>query len=270
MARFAVCAPIGSGDLLAGAPLHACALGKSLKQLFSSQIFGKPRNAPTESAAVLNEYGNSAVWMSFAGTDTMKSMTSPRLILASSSTRRRELLSEAGYSFEIIPPHESAECGVCSRETPLELVARLARQKAADVAARVDEGVVVGCDTVAECCGHILGKPANREHARQMLDLLRGREHHVYSGLCVWCRPSDQRRVEVAVTRLVMDAISDAELDAYLATGAWEGKAGAFGYQDGLDWVHVVEGSESNVVGLPMELLERMLRETGNGSELLL
>jgi septum formation protein len=67
-----------------------------------------------------------------------------------------------------------------------------------------------------------------------------------------------------------MDAISDDELDAYLATGAWEGKAGAFGYQDGLDWVHVVEGSESNVVGLPMELLARMLRETGGISTPLL
>jgi septum formation protein len=65
--------------------------------------------------------------------------------------------------------------------------------------------------------------------------------------------------VQVDVTRLVMDPISDAELDAYLETEQWEGKAGAFGYQDGLDWVHVVEGSESNVVGLPMELLARML-----------
>ena len=190
-----------------------------------------------------------------------KETPKPRLILASSSPRRRQLLTDAGYAFEVVPPHESAECGVCSRETPPELVARLARQKAADVAARVDLGTIIGCDTVAECCGQVLGKPANREHARQMLDLLRGREHHVYSGLCVWQRPSDERRVEVEGTRLVMDAISEAELDAYLATGAWEGKAGAFGYQDGLDWVHVIEGSESNVVGLPMELLARMLRE---------
>ena len=64
----------------------------------------------------------------------------------------------------------------------------------------------------------------------------------------------------VETTRLVMDPISDADLAAYLATAAWEGKAGAFGYQDGLDWVHILKGSESNVVGLPMELLERMLQ----------
>ncbi|MEX2174241.1 MAG: Maf family protein [Pirellulaceae bacterium] len=188
----------------------------------------------------------------------------PRLILASSSPRRRELLAEAGYAFDVIPPHESAECGICSRETPPELVARLARQKAADVAARVDSGIVIGCDTVAECGGQILGKPKDREHAQQMLKLMRGREHHVYSGLCLWRRPGDQRRLEVDVTRLVMDSISDDDLAAYLATNAWEGKAGAFGYQDGLDWVHVVEGSESNVVGLPMELLKRLLLQLGS------
>jgi len=187
--------------------------------------------------------------------------SSQRLILASSSPRRRQLLAEAGYAFDVIPPHEGAECGVCSRETPPELVARLAWQKAGDVAAGVSEGIVIGCDTVAECCGQILGKPANREHAEQMLKLMRGREHHVYSGLCLWQKPGDAHHVKVAVTRLVMDPISDAELAAYLDTDAWEGKAGAFGYQDGLDWVHIVEGSESNVVGLPMELLGEMLAE---------
>ena len=186
------------------------------------------------------------------------------MILASSSPRRRQLLTEWGYAFDVIAPHESAECGICSRETPPELVARLAYQKAKDVAVRVESGIVIGCDTIAECRGHILGKPTNREHARQMLELLRGRDHHVYSGLCIWRRPDDVHRVEVEVTKLVMETISDADLEQYLATNAWEGKAGAFGYQDGLDWVHIVEGSESNVVGLPMELLSRMLRTCGD------
>jgi septum formation protein len=83
----------------------------------------------------------------------------------------------------------------------------------------------------------------------------------VLSGLCLWQRPGDTKQIRVAVTRLVMDNVSDAELEAYLATDAWEGKAGAFGYQDGLPWIHVLEGSESNVVGLPMELLSEMLAE---------
>ena len=185
----------------------------------------------------------------------------PNLILASSSPRRKQLLAEHGYRFEVIHPGDAAECGICSRETPPEMVARLAWQKAADVARRVERGVVIGCDTVAECCGIILGKPKNRDHAREMLSLLRGRDHHVYSGLCLWVRPGEEHHVQVDVTRLVMDPISDAELEAYLNSEQWEGKAGAFGYQDGLDWVHVVHGSESNVVGLPMELMARMLDE---------
>ena len=184
----------------------------------------------------------------------------PGIILASTSPRRRQLLAEHGYDFRVDPPDDSAECGICSRETPPEMVARLAYQKAGDVARRTATGLIVGCDTVAECCGQILGKPRNREHAREMLRLLSGREHHVYSGLCVWERPGDRLRVEVDLTKLVMDPLHDEQLEAYLATDLWEGKAGAFGYQDGLDWVHVVSGSESNVVGLPMESLERILQ----------
>ena len=94
-----------------------------------------------------------------------------------------------------------------------------------------------------------------------MLELLRGRVHHVYSGLCLWRRPDNCRWVDVDVTRLVMDPITDAQLETYLDTEAWWGKAGAFGYQDGWDWIRILEGSESNVVGLPLELLNRLLRE---------
>src|SRR5512138_3185504 len=113
----------------------------------------------------------------------------PRLILASRSPRRRELLAQAGYDFETIPPRDEAECGVCSGENPAQLVARLAYQKAADVAARVDAGIVLGCDTVVECAGQILGKPLDEDDARRILMLLRGREHRVLSGLCLWQRP---------------------------------------------------------------------------------
>jgi septum formation protein len=185
------------------------------------------------------------------------------LILASSSPRRTELLSEAGYRFTIVPPSEAAEnvSAVEARLPAEQLVAMLAVRKAEDVARRTERGLVIACDTVAECQGQILGKPAGREGARKMLRLLRGQEHRVYSGLCLWRRPDDAQRLEIEVTKLVMDPISDAELEQYLNSGQWKGKAGAFGYQDGLDWVHVVEGSESNVVGLPMELLAKMLRE---------
>jgi septum formation protein len=184
----------------------------------------------------------------------------PFLILASRSPRRRELLAEAGYRFEVWPPSDSAEETTCPGRSPAEVVAELAYRKAADVASRVGSGVVIGCDTVAECDGEILGKPDDETHARQMLKTLRGRPHRVHSGLCVW--PIDgSPRVEVETTHLRMDPLGNDEIEAYLASGAWRGKAGAFGYQDRLGWVKVVAGSESNVVGLPMELLERMLRD---------
>jgi septum formation protein len=223
-----------------------------------------------------------------------------KLILASRSPRRRELLAAAGYDFEVFPPSDDAEDGHSPGETPGQLVARLARQKAADVVRQVSEirradipvclseprrtdipvcltvaddhgrqeclpscsGIclVLGCDTVAECHGHILGKPADRDDARAMLTALSGQEHRVLSGLCLWPLPAGEPSVRVAVTTLRMDELTPAKLDAYLASGQWEGKAGAFGYQDGIDWVHVVKGSESNVVGLPMELLAEMIK----------
>jgi len=155
---------------------------------------------------------------------------------------------------------------MCSRESPAELVARLAFEKAADVAQQVQAGLVLGCDTVAEVDGQVLGKPDSETLARRMLEMLRGREHRVLSGVCLWDVPEGEPRVSIDVTRLRMDPLSDEELDRYIATYEWEGKAGGFGYQDGLDWVHIIEGSASNVVGLPMELLERMFAELGDST----
>jgi len=187
------------------------------------------------------------------------SATSSKIILASGSPRRKLLLQEAGYPFEVVVPSEEAECGVCSGETPPELVARLAYQKALDVSTRTGPALIVACDTVVECHGQVLGKPRDEDHARQMLRMLSGREHQVYSGLCVWKVPEQEPQVEVDRTTLRMDPLDDQRIEEYLATDLWVGKAGAFGFQDGFDWLHIVAGCESNVVGLPMELLAKML-----------
>ncbi len=193
-----------------------------------------------------------------------QSRTPAPLILASRSPRRRQLLAEAGYAYEILVPASADECGSCSRESPAETVLRLALQKAKDVARQLvvtnRTGLIVACDTIAELGGQVLGKPENIDQARRMLTMLRGREHRVLSGLCLWQIPNGAPRTQLDVTRLVMDPISDAQLAEYLDTYAWEGKSGAFGYQDGWDWLRIIDGSESNVVGLPMELLRRMLR----------
>ena len=101
----------------------------------------------------------------------------PKLVLASQSPRRRQLLAEHGYEFEVRPPSETAECGICSRETPPELVARLAMQKARDVAQGVEQGLVLGGDTVAECCGQILqinnDSPPDVDQESRVLHLLK-------------------------------------------------------------------------------------------------
>ena len=186
---------------------------------------------------------------------------SREIILASSSPRRKELLARFGYRFRVVEPDPSAECGICSRESPPELVARLAYQKAANVIEKIDGGLVLACDTVAECVAIILGKPEDRGHAKQMLERLRGRNHSVYSGLCLWDKASAQRHVRVDVSRLWMEPISDSQIEAYLDTDQWIGKAGAFGFQDGPDWIRLDQGSATNVVGLPMEMLEKMLAE---------
>jgi septum formation protein len=193
------------------------------------------------------------------------------IILASASPRRRELLEQAGYSIRVIVPRQEAECGICDQESAPQMVARLALQKAADVAAQLRDkpvaaDVIVACDTVAECLGQVLGKPADRENAGRMLNLLRGQLHRVYSGLCVWPLGPGQRSVQVARTVLRMDPLTDTQIDEYLDSGMWEGKAGAFGYQDRPGWLHIVDGSESNVVGLPMELLAQMLEEADRAS----
>lgn len=187
--------------------------------------------------------------------------TSETLVLASGSPRRRELLEKAGYVFEVMPADPSAECGVCSGESPAELVARYALQKAQDVAGRMGSAMILAADTVASCRGKILGKPRDRDHAREMLRFLRGTSHQVLTGVCLRRVPGFQCVVDVSITELEMQAISDRQIEAYLDTELWFGKAGAFGYQDGNDWLRVLKGSESNVVGLPMERLSELLEK---------
>lgn len=181
------------------------------------------------------------------------------LVLASRSPRRRELLAEAGYAFEVVPPRCENEPDAQPGEDPADYVARLAAAKADDVVEQVGRGLVLGCDTVAECNGEILGKPGSAADARRMLELLGGQEHRVLTGLCLCAAPQGHRLERVAITTLRMDPLASDQLFEYIASRQWQGKAGGFGYQDRLGWVHIIEGSPSNVVGLPLELLAEML-----------
>ncbi len=184
-----------------------------------------------------------------------------KLILASQSPRRRILLSEAGFEFSILPPADHVEEAVDENLPPEQLVVESACLKARYVAREVDEGIVLAADTVAECNGVILGKPKSKSDARRMLQLMSGKAHQVLTGICLWHRPSDQHARHLETTSLRMDVLNEIELEQYLDFGDWEGKAGAFGYQDGLEWVHIEQGLASNVVGLPVERLTDWIRQ---------
>jgi septum formation protein len=176
-------------------------------------------------------------------------------------------LAAAGYVFSIVPPRDEAEDGQRSGESPEDFVLRMAVQKAGDVVRQLllqlpaeEAPIVLGCDTVAVCAGQILGKPTDEADARRMLSLLRGTTHHVLSGVCLWQVGQPQPATTVIDrTTLRMEAISDAQLADYLASGLWQGKAGAFGYQDRTGWLSIESGSESNVVGLPLELVSELI-----------
>ncbi|MDR0871012.1 MAG: Maf family protein [Planctomycetaceae bacterium] len=186
------------------------------------------------------------------------------LYLASQSPRRRELLTAEGYEFTVVVPDETAEDGRRSGEEPAAFVQRLAVQKARNAAEKVPGGTIIACDTVAVCGNEILGKPVDRNDAERMLRMLSGQRHFVFSGLCVLeagITDSRSLKVGVATTELVMQPLAEEQLKAYLGSNLWQGKAGAFGYQDGNDWLRIVKGSESNVVGLPLELLKIALSE---------
>ena len=185
-----------------------------------------------------------------------------RLILASGSPRRRELMERFGVPFEVIPARdeERAEAGL----SPEALVRALAAHKAREVSRRVgdDEAVIIAADTVVEIDGEVLGKPGTAGRAEEMLAALSGRAHHVWSGICV--RQGTEERIHAECTAVHFRALAPEEIAAYAATGEPLDKAGAYGYQ-GLAslFVERIEGDYFNVVGLPVCALGQMLREFG-------
>jgi septum formation protein len=185
------------------------------------------------------------------------------LILASASPNRQRLLAEAGFVFDVLPPDEHAEDERRPNELPIDYVRRLALQKAKNTAEKIEQGIVIGGDTIVLCGEDILEKPIDRADARRMLRQLRGQVHQVLSGLCLIKKEPGVETttlIEMDVTRLVMQNVSDDDLEEYLDTNKWRGKSGSFGYQDFNGWLSILEGSESNVVGLPLELFQMMYR----------
>ena len=181
-----------------------------------------------------------------------------RVILASGSPRRRELLGEMGVEFEIDVPDVDETVG----GTPDKMVAVLAERKARAVAERRDGGLIVAADTLVALDDRALGKPADDEEAKEMLRALSGRTHDVFTGVCVLDAANGRAMVEAVRTGVRFREISDAEIEAYVATGEPRDKAGAYAIQGGAGaFVDGYEGSRTNVIGLPVEKLTEMLKE---------
>jgi len=186
-----------------------------------------------------------------------------KIVLASASPRRAEILRDAGIPFEPIPAHvdEARREG----EAPMELVLRLAEAKARAVAAQADGPcIVVGADTEVVLDGDVLGKPGSAEHARAMLRRLAGQTHEVITGLALIRLPEGALRSEREVTRVTFAPMSAEEIAEYVASGEPFDKAGGYAVQGlGGRFVTRVEGCYFNIVGLPLARLYAMLREMG-------
>ena len=180
----------------------------------------------------------------------------PKIVLASQSPRRKELLLEAGFEFSVCAPDDSVEKGVCSSCGPDQLVVDSAVAKAAAIAQTANDCVIIAADTVGVCKAEVLGKPVDADHAQRMLQLMSGTVHDVLTGVCLWHKPSNQFLNFLEKTSVRMEVLSKEMIEDYLDTDLWIGKAGGFGFQDGLDWVHIVEGLASTVVGLPVEKID--------------
>ena len=177
-------------------------------------------------------------------------------ILASASPRRKELFASLVGDFEILP----ADCDEnVTADSPASLVKTLAHRKAACVAAlpQANGKAVLGAETVVALGNEILGKPKDEADAARMLEALSGNTHEVYTGVCI-LSPTGEKRVDAACTKVRFYPLTKAQITAYIATGSPMDKAGAYGIQDG-GLVERIDGSFSNVVGLPTELCKAMI-----------
>ena len=187
-----------------------------------------------------------------------------RLILASSSPRRRELLIQIGLTFDIIPAHidETRRAS----EDPTAYVQRLALEKAQTIHAMHPSVFVLGADTTVEIDGHALEKPADSADAERMLRALSDRAHHVHTGLTLLS--PDGQRTHLETTSVTFSVIDNAELQHYLDSGEPYDKAGAYGIQGyAARWIPRIDGDYFNVMGLPLAATVRLLKELSYSSD---
>lgn len=184
------------------------------------------------------------------------------IILASASPRRMELLASAGIDFEVFAGNAPED--ILPGEEPLDHVLRLARDKALEVAARTSGRFFIGADTIVLCDGEIMGKPKDAADAERMLRKLSGVSHAVITGFAVYDKARDSLLSDAVTTRVYFKHLRDEEISDYIATGCPFDKAGAYAIQGGAaHMVERIEGSYTNVVGLPLCEVVEALRKIG-------
>jgi septum formation protein len=185
-----------------------------------------------------------------------------RIILASSSPRRKELLAGLGLKFSVIPSDVSEELE--KTYSPEEMVKELAHRKAEAVARQVDQGLIIGSDTIVVLDGEVLGKPRDKAEAFSMLTRLQGREHEVFSGVSIVDARTYEYETGFQSTKVHMRSLSDREITLYIATEEPMDKAGSYAIQGiGATLVERINGDYFTVVGLPLALTAQYLRNFG-------
>ena len=188
--------------------------------------------------------------MSFLAHSLQLSAKGP-VVLASASPRRAELLSKIGLSFNVIASDVDEEFR--NNETPVAHVKRLALAKASRVAATITQGIIIGADTIVVLDGNILGKPQDVDEARNMLSLLSGNTHYVYTGFAILEQQRRRSIVDFEKTSVHFRDLTNDEIDGYVQTGSPMDKAGAYGIQDiSAIFVDRIDGCFYNVVGFPL------------------
>ena len=181
-----------------------------------------------------------------------------RLILASGSPRRRELLSRMGYTFEILVP----DVDECVEGPAREVVGILSLRKARSTAAQLESGIVIASDTLVSLDGEALGKPVDAQDAHRMLRELSGRTHEVFTGVTLIDAASGRSESRVVRTGVRFRTLGDEEISAYIRTGEPMDKAGAYAIQGGAHgFVEALDGSYENVIGFPVEDVRELLEE---------
>jgi septum formation protein len=187
---------------------------------------------------------------------------SPPLVLASTSPQRKAILEQLHIPFDVVAPNYDE--ATPEDADPLQVVRAHAHGKAWSVADIAEDRPVIGVDTAVVLEGRIFGKPANASDAEQMLEELSGKTHVVVSGLCLLTPGWEE--LEHETTQVAFRELTPRELGTYVATGEWEGRAGAYAIQGrGASLVRFIEGDYLNVVGLPAALLVRLLAERFSG-----